>query len=413
MSSLTETQTLSKSKRLSIAAILGSLSALGPLSIDMYLPAFPQIAEEFHTTASLTQLSLTACLIGLAVGQLVIGPISDVKGRRKPLLIGMLIYAIVSIICMLSTSIWGFIGLRFLQGLAGAAGLVISRASVRDLYSGPDLIRFMATLMVINGVAPILAPIIGGEVLNYTSWKGVFGLLSIFGIIMIIGIYYALEETLPTNRRSRGGLVNTLRTFGKLLKDAGFMGYVMTQGFVMASMFAYISGSSFVMQGIYGLSVREYSLMFAINGLGIVIAGQIAGRLAHRFSARGLLNTGLSMSGLGAVLLLVTVFAKLPLVFVLVGLFLVVSSVGLITTTASSLALDKQGERAGSASAMLGTTSFLFGGIVAPLVGLGGEGTAAPMVIIIAVMVACAWVFYFIAEQNAEVSKTITYDHSS
>lgn len=413
MSSLTETQTLSKSKRLSIAAILGSLSALGPLSIDMYLPAFPQIAEEFHTTASLTQLSLTACLIGLAVGQLVIGPISDVKGRRKPLLIGMLIYAIVSIICMLSTSIWGFIGLRFLQGLAGAAGLVISRASVRDLYSGPDLIRFMATLMVINGVAPILAPIIGGEVLNYTSWKGVFGLLSIFGIIMIIGIYYALEETLPTNRRSRGGLVNTLRTFGKLLKDTGFMGYVMTQGFVMASMFAYISGSSFVMQGIYGLSVREYSLMFAINGLGIVIAGQIAGRLAHRFSARGLLNTGLSMSGLGAVLLLVTVFAKLPLVFVLVGLFLVVSSVGLITTTASSLALDKQGERAGSASAMLGTTSFLFGGIVAPLVGLGGEGTAAPMVIIIAVMVACAWVFYFIAKQNAEVSKTITYDHSS
>jgi len=401
MASITEAQSLSKSKRLGIATILGSLSALGPLSIDMYLPAFPQIAEEFNTSASLTQVSLTACLIGLAVGQLVIGPISDVKGRRKPLLIGMLLYAIVSIICMFSTSIWAFIGLRFIQGLAGAAGLVISRASVRDLYSGPELIRFMATLMIINGVAPILAPIIGGEVLNYTSWKGVFGLLSVFGIIMLIGIYYSLGETLPNDRRSRGGLKNTLRTFGSLLKDKSFIGYVLMQGFVMASMFAYISGSSFVLQGIYDMSVREYSIMFGINGLGIVIAGQCAGRLAHKFTPRSMIVTGLSMSGFGAILLLLAVFANLPLAFVVTGLFLVVSSVGLINTTAASLALEKQGERAGSASAMLGTTSFLFGGIVAPFVGIGGEGTAVPMVVTIAIMVSCAWVFYKFTQRYA------------
>ena len=360
----------------------------------MYLPAFPQIAEEFNTSASLTQLSLTACLIGLAVGQLVIGPISDVKGRRKPLLIGMLLYAIVSIVCMFSSSVWGFIGLRFVQGLAGAAGLVISRASVRDLYSGPELIRFMATLMIINGAAPILAPIIGGEVLNYTSWKGVFGLLSVFGIIMLIGIYYSLGETLPAHRRSRGGLKNILRTFGSLLKDKSFIGYVLMQGFVMGSMFAYISGSSFVLQGIYGMSVREYSLTFGINGLGIVLAGQCAGRLAHKFSPRSMLVTGLSMSGTGAILLLIAVFADLTLPFVVTGLFLVVSSVGLINTTSASLALEKQGERAGSASAVLGTTSFLFGGIVAPIVGLGGEGTAVPMVVTIALMISCAWIFY-------------------
>ncbi|HIW31239.1 MAG TPA: multidrug effflux MFS transporter [Candidatus Paenibacillus intestinavium] len=394
MNSITEAQSLTKSKRLGIATILGSLSALGPLSIDMYLPAFPQIAEEFNTSASLTQLSLTACLIGLAVGQLVIGPISDVKGRRKPLLIGMLLYAIVSIVCMFSSSVWGFIGLRFVQGLAGAAGLVISRASVRDLYSGPELIRFMATLMIINGAAPILAPIIGGEVLNYTSWKGVFGLLSVFGIIMLIGIYYSLGETLPAHRRSRGGLKNILRTFGSLLKDKSFIGYVLMQGFVMGSMFAYISGSSFVLQGIYGMSVREYSLTFGINGLGIVLAGQCAGRLAHKFSPRSMLVTGLSMSGTGAILLLIAVFADLTLPFVVTGLFLVVSSVGLINTTSASLALEKQGERAGSASAVLGTTSFLFGGIVAPIVGLGGEGTAVPMVVTIALMISCAWIFY-------------------
>jgi len=259
----------------------------------------------------------------------------------------------------------------------------------------------MATLMIINGVAPILAPIIGGEVLNYTSWKGVFGLLSVFGIIMLIGIYYSLGETLPNDRRSRGGLKNTLRTFGSLLKDKSFIGYVLMQGFVMASMFAYISGSSFVLQGIYDMSVREYSIMFGINGLGIVIAGQCAGRLAHKFTPRSMIVTGLSMSGFGAILLLLAVFANLPLAFVVTGLFLVVSSVGLINTTAASLALEKQGERAGSASAMLGTTSFLFGGIVAPFVGIGGEGTAVPMVVTIAIMVSCAWVFYKFTQRYA------------
>src|SRR5690606_30362846 len=178
----------------------------------MYLPAFPQLAEELNATASLTQLSLTACLVGMAIGQLVIGPISDVKGRRRPLLIGMLVYTLVSLLCILSSSIWGFILLRFVQGFAGAAGLVISRASVRDLYSGPELIRFMATLMVINGAAPILAPIIGAEIIVLAGWKGVFGVLSLFGVIMLAFIYLSLGETLPTERRSRGGLGQTFRT---------------------------------------------------------------------------------------------------------------------------------------------------------------------------------------------------------
>lgn len=403
MSSITQGHSLSNSKRLTIATILGSLSALGPLSIDMYLPAFPRIAEELNTTASLTQLSLTACLIGLAVGQLIIGPISDVKGRRKPLLIGMLIYTIVSLICMFSTSIFSFIVLRFVQGLAGAAGLVISRASVRDLYSGPELIRFMATLMVINGAAPILAPIIGAEVLNYTSWQGVFGLLSIFGIIMLIGIYFALGETLPQDRRSSGGLMHTLKTFGVLVKDSSFMGFVMTQGFMMASMFAYISGSSFVLQGIYEVSVREYSLIFGLNGIGIVVAGQVAGRLAHKIKPHLLLTSGLAMGTLGALILLVTVFADLSLAFIIVGLFFTVSSGGLVNTTASSLALEKQGKQAGSASAMIGTISFLLGGIVAPLVGMGGENTAVPMVIVIAIMIAGAWISYVIANKQTSL----------
>lgn len=385
---------ISKKKRLGIAAILGSLSALGPLSIDMYLPAFPQIAEELNATASLTQLSLTACLVGMALGQLVIGPISDIKGRRKPLLIGMLIYTLVSLLCILSSSIWGFIILRFVQGFAGAAGLVISRASVRDLYSGPELIRFMATLMVINGAAPILAPVIGGEIIGFFSWKGVFGALSLFGIMMLIGIYTSLQETLPAERRSSGGLKHTLNTFGTLLKDRSFMGFVLTQGFIMASMFAYISGSSFVLQEIYELSVREYSLVFGINGLGIVVLGQVAGRLAHRIPGNTMLMTGLLYSITGAIILLLTILLHGPFVFILIGLFIVISSVGLINTTANSLALEEQGTRAGSASAMLGMASFSFGGLIAPLVGLGGVDTALPMASIMIVMVSCSIVSY-------------------
>lgn len=381
---------ISKKKRLGIAAILGSLSALGPLSIDMYLPAFPQLAEELNATASLTQLSLTACLVGMAIGQLIIGPISDVKGRRRPLLIGMLVYTLVSLLCILSSSIWGFILLRFVQGFAGAAGLVISRASVRDLYSGPELIRFMATLMVINGAAPILAPVIGGEIIGWFGWQGVFGALSIFGIIMLIGIYTSLEETLPQERRSSGGLKQTLNTFRLLLKDPSFMGFVLTQGFIMASMFAYISGSSFVLQQLYELSVREYSFVFGINGLGIVALGQVAGRLAHRIPGKTMLVTGLLYSLSGAIIMVSTILLQGPLAIILVGLFMVISSVGLINTTANSLALEEQGARAGSASAMLGMASFAFGGLIAPLVGLGGVDSALPMASIMMVMVCCS-----------------------
>jgi len=393
MSELTQAS-LSGRKRLVIATILGSLSALGPLSIDMYLPAFPELAEEMGASPSLIQLSLTACLVGIAIGQLVIGPISDVKGRRKPLLIGMLVYAIVSALCIWSGSIWSFIVLRFLQGFAGAAGLVISRASVRDLYSGPELIRFMATLMIINGAAPILAPVIGAEIITLTSWKGVFAGLTLFGIIMVIGIYFVLGETLPTERRSRGGLGQTLRTFGLLLKDRSFIGYVMTQGFMMAAMFAYISGSSFVLQGIYELTTRQYSLVFGMNGLGIVLLGQVAGRMAHRVKGSSMLMAGLIYSVIGAIILISTILLDGPLPLVIIGLFAVVSSVGLVGTTANSLALEEQGSRAGSASAMLGMSSFLFGGIVAPLVGLGGEDTAVPMASIMIVMVLGALTSY-------------------
>ncbi|PWW36625.1 MULTISPECIES: multidrug effflux MFS transporter [Paenibacillus] len=370
--------------RARMALILGTLSAFGPLSLDMYLPALPTLADEFQSSTSYAQLSLTACMVGLAAGQLLAGPLSDVRGRRTPLIAGLILYTIASILCLVSPTMGSFVVLRFIQGAAGAAGIVISRAVVRDVYSGPELTRFFSLLMLINGVAPIAAPIIGGQLLAYTSWRGVFILLSIIGILTLVAVVVGLEETLPAERRSSGGLKQTLVTFRQIAGDRLFMGYALTQGFVSAGMFAYISGSPFVLQKIYGISPQMFSVCFAINGLGIILASQIAGRLAGKVSETRLLSAGLITAALGGTSLLIAILAGGNLISVLIPLFLVVSSVGLVNTASFALAMANQEKSAGSASALIGVMTFLFGGIVAPLVGLGGEGTAVPMGIVIA-----------------------------
>ncbi len=367
-----------------MALILGTLSAFGPLSLDMYLPALPTLADEFGSSTSYAQLSLTACMIGLALGQLLAGPLSDVRGRRIPLIAGLVLYTIASILCLVSPTMGSFVVLRFIQGLAGAAGIVIARAVVRDVYEGPELTRFFSLLMLINGVAPIAAPIIGGQILTYTSWRGVFILLSLIGVLALLAVIFGLGETLPAQKRSSGGLKQTLLTFGSIARNRRFMGYALTQGFAAAGMFAYISGSPFVLQKIYGVSPQMFSICFAINGLGIILASQIAGRLAGKVSETRLLIAGLLIAAVGGTSLLVAILAGVGLISVLIPLFLVVSSVGLINTASFALAMADQAKSAGSASALIGVMTFLFGGIVAPLVGLGGEHTAVPMGIVIA-----------------------------
>lgn len=250
--------------------------------------------------------------------------------------------------------------------------------------------------MLINGVAPIAAPIIGGQLLTYTSWRGVFILLSLIGILTLLAVIFGLGETLPSNRRSSGGLKQTLLTFRQIAGDRQFMGYALTQGFVVAGMFAYISGSPFVLQKIYGVSPQMFSVCFAINGLGIILASQIAGRLAGKVSENRLLIAGLLTAALGGTSLLIAILAGGNLISVLIPLFLVVSSVGLVNTASFALAMANQEKSAGSASALIGVMTFLFGGIVAPLVGLGGEGTAVPMGIVIACADLGALVIYFL-----------------
>ncbi|CAG7633215.1 Bicyclomycin resistance protein [Paenibacillus solanacearum] len=374
-----------RSRRVQLVIVLGMLSAFGPLSLDMYLPALPALAGDLHTGTSQAQLSLTFCLLGLALGQLLSGPVSDVRGRRFPLFIGLIVYTAASLLCAFSPNVWVFIALRFIQGLAGAAGIVLSRAIVRDLYSGPELTRFFSLLMLVNGAAPILAPIFGGQLLQWTSWRGVFVVLCCIGAAMLAAVWFGLPETLPSNRRSAGGFRNTLTTFGKLAGDRSFIGFALAQGLVTAGMFAYIAGSPFVLQDIFGVSPQEFSVIFAVNGLGIIAAGQITGRLAGKAGEIRLLTCGLGIAFAGGLCLLAAIVAGAGLPFILPSLFLVVSSVGIVSTSGTSLALQKYGSAAGSASALLGLLSFIIGGIVSPLVGLGGSGTAVPMGIVIAV----------------------------
>ncbi|WP_231681723.1 multidrug effflux MFS transporter [Exiguobacterium acetylicum] len=382
-------------RRLTLILILGSLAALGPLSIDMYLPAFPDMSRSFDASASLIQLSLTACMLGMALGQLIVGPLSDVRGRKRPLMFALLAYLLASLACAMAPTIEVLIALRFIQGAAGASGIVISRAIVRDLFDGPELTRFFAALSLVNGTAPILAPVIGGQLLRFGDWHFVFYLLAILSTMMLLAVALRLPETLPLDRRVEGNLTTTLKTFGRLLTDRVFIGYAFAQAFVMGAMFAYISGSPFVLQNIYGASPQQFSFLFGLNGIGIILAAQIAGRLAGRVDSERLMRSSLTIVASASILLFLALTLTDQLIFVMIPLFFVVSSVGLISTLGFTLAMQNYGATAGSASALLGLLPMLVGSLVSPLVGIMGEQSAVPMGLIIMTLDCLALILYY------------------
>ncbi|MBB5933274.1 Bcr/CflA family multidrug efflux MFS transporter [Streptomyces zagrosensis] len=369
-----------------VTLILGGLTALPPLSMDMYLPALPEVTDALHSPAATVQLTLTACLLGMALGQLVVGPMSDRWGRRRPLLVGMVIYVIATAICAFAPNAELLIVFRLLQGLAGAAGIVIARAVVRDLYDGVEMARFFSTLMLISGVAPIIAPVIGGQVLQLTDWRGVFVVLTVIGILLTVVVWRRLDETLPPERRHTGGLSQTLHTMRGLLADRVFTGYTLAGSFAFAALFAYVSGSAFVIQEIYGASPQTFSLLFGVNSIGLVAIGQLNGKvLVGRVSLDKAVTVGLAVIMAASVALLLMasgVFGAVGLVPMSVGLFVLMSAMGLVMPNTNAQALMRTPHAAGSASALLGTTSFLIGAIASPLVGIAGEDTAVPMTLV-------------------------------
>lgn len=369
-----------------VTLILGGLTATPPLAMDMYLPSLPEVTRSLHAPAATVQLTLTACLAGMALGQIVVGPMSDRWGRRRPLLAGLAVYVLATALCALAPNVEMLVAFRLAQGLSGAAGIVIARAVVRDLYDGVAMARFFSTLMLISGVAPIVAPLIGGQILRVTDWRGVFVVLTVVGALLAVVVWTRLPETLPPARRQGGGVGETLGSMRRLLADRAFTGYLLAGGFAFAALFAYIAASPFVIQEIYGASPQTYSLLFGLNSVGLVIVGQINGRvLVGRVRLDRVLAVGLAvviLAATGLLLMAAGVFGDVGLVPVAAALFVLMSAMGVTLPNTQALALMRTRQHAGSASALLGTSSFLIGAVASPLVGIAGEHTAVPMALV-------------------------------
>ncbi len=363
--------------KLFLVLLLGVLSAFGPFVVDLYLPSLPQLASFFETSASMTQLTLTTAMIGLAVGQLLLGPLSDKFGRKIPLIISLVIYIISTVLIVYAPNIESMIVLRVIQGLSSAGSVVISRAVATDLYRGREMTRFFGLLMTINGIAPIISPILGSLLLEYISWKGVFVFLALIGVIVLL-FCFRLKESLSIGNRLQGSIFATFLTFGVIIKNRLFMSYVGIESFLLGAMFAYIAASPFILQSFYGLSAFIFSLCFGANGAALVIGANIGGKLPNRQA----LAIGVLAFVVAALYTIAVLIIQPHWLFVEIGFFAMLLLMGITFPAISTLAMESERQYAGSASALLGFAPFFLGGIVSPLVGIGNIFYSTALVIL-------------------------------
>jgi DHA1 family bicyclomycin/chloramphenicol resistance-like MFS transporter len=380
---------MSRGQRLRLVVVLGSLIAIGPLTIDMYLPALPAIEAGLSTTSTAVQLTLTGTLVGLAGGQLLIGPLSDWLGRRRPLFAGLALHVVASLLCVVAPTVGVLGALRVLQGIGMAATSVVAMAIVRDLFSGAAFARLFSRLMLVMGVAPILAPTLGGVLLEWANWRGIFVALAVFGVLLVVVGAIALPETLPVVRRRRGGVAGTLRSYGDLLRDRSFVGLVLVAGLAMAALFAYVSGSPFVLQNRYGLDERQFGLAFGAGAVGLIAATQLNVWLLRRYPPQRLLVAALMAGSVaGSALVVFAATGVGGLAAVLAALWIVLAAAGLAMPNSAALAMTRHGEAAGTAAALMGAAQFGIGAVAAPAVGLLGTGGVAMGAVVTAGMVA-------------------------
>ena len=372
-----------RSERLRLILLLGSLIALGPLAIDTYLPALPAFTGDLAASPSVVQLTLTGTLIGLALGQLIIGPLSDTLGRRGPLLAGIAVHAVASALCAVAPTVGALGALRVLQGVGAAAGSVVAMAIVRDLFTGRAAATLLSRLILVMGVAPIVAPALGGEILRFGSWRWVFGALAAVSVVLLAVAARQLRETLPSQRRRPAGLASMARTSLRLLRDRVFVGLVLVAGLGFSALFAYIAGSSFVFQEQYGLSQQAFGLLFGVGAFWLIAATQLNAYLLRRSEPRTLLLVAIAFGVFAGAVLLVAASTGLGGLFgLLVPLWLVLAAVGLAIPNAPALALSRHGEAAGTAASLLGAAQFGIGGVVSPIVGaLGNDAVAMGTVV--------------------------------
>lgn len=386
--------------RVFLLMAMGMMSAFGPFVTDFYLPGLPALAASFDTTTSWVQMSLTSSMIGLAGGQLLIGPASDRYGRRMPLILSMALFIVSTLACLFAWNIESFVFFRIFQGIAGAGGVVISKSVAADLYQGKALNDFFSLLMVINGLAPIVAPVLGGFIMRYTDWEGIFIILLAVGVILFV-VSVRFRESLPPERRIPGSVWRSFGKFVPIIRNGSFMHYVWIQTFSMGVFFTYIASSPFLIQEHFRLDAFAYSLCFAINASGMIVGSRITPRFSDVFSA---LRTGVYGLGIASGLFVAVLFAG-GLFYVMEALlFIMMVFLGMILPTSTSLALTLERKNAGGASAVIGFFLFIFGAIVSPMTGFG------PMVLSISIMtlLCCLLAFVFLriaarrARQNRE-----------
>ena len=373
--------------------VLGALTAIPPLSFDMYLPALPDIASDFGVAESQVQLTLSACLIGIALGQLFGGPVSDAFGRRRPLVAGLAGYLAFCLGCALAPSLPALVGLRFLMGLFGGVAVVISRAIVRDRATGAAAARIFSLLMLVGGTAPVLAPVIGGILIGVTSWRGIFVVLAALGVAGLVATLAVLPETLAVADRRSGGIRDTAAVIRRVARDRMFMGFALTSACAFGVLFFYISSSSFVFQEVYDLSAQGFSAVFAGNAVGLVLVGQVNAALVHRFSPESLLLFGIGQMIVGAAALVIAVQLGGGLAVVIGALVVANLGIPLIAPNATALALGAYGREAGTVSAFLGVLQFAIGAIATPIAGAFGDTTQYSMaygMLVMAVLSLCA-----------------------
>lgn len=388
---------LSRGRLILYIVALGALVALGPFTIDLYLPAFPRVAAEFHAPDSEIQLTLTATTIGFGLGQLLVGPLSDRVGRRWPLLLATVLHVVASIAVALAPSVPLLIAFRVVQGIGAAGGGVVAMAMVRDLFGGQPLIRMLSRLALVTGLAPIIAPVIGSQLLTVLDWRGVFWCLAGYGAVILLAAVFVIHETLPPELRNMAGHSTVGQRYRALFRDRVFLGVLVIGGMVFSGLFAYLSSSPFILQDGYKLSPQEFGLVFGINSLGLVIASQTSSRIMRRLPPSRVLVFSLPLILLAAIALILggVVFEQTPFLAVAIPFFVLVASAGFTFPTVQVLALAGHGREAGTAASLLGAANFGLAGLISPIVGVLGvtaQHTGLVIGVTIAIALVALWV---------------------
>ncbi len=398
---------MEKKNKILFLVTLAALSAFGPFVTDMYLPALPNLSQAFCTNTFLVQLSMGICMFGLGIGQLFVGPISDKFGRRKPLLFSMYLFVAASIGCIFAADIYSFIVMRFLQGIAGAGGIVLSRSISSDKYSGMELVKFLALIAAVHSIAPVAAPIAGGVSLLLAPWRAIFVLLFLLGVALLI-LSYKIDESLEPSRRSNLPIVSTFALYANVVRDKVALSYILQQAAMATVLFSYISASPFIFENIYDFKPMEFSSVFALNAVGIGIGAAFSAKFKRRRYA--VVFSGFSILCF-AVAAALCATLKVPVALLETMLFFMMTSFGIAAPAASAIVLDSQRQNAGTAAALLGALPFFVGAVAAPLIGIGNEVLSFSILIVCGAL--CAAVLSLVARRYQKIFGPTTVENEN